>query len=130
MAIWQAESQRKPSGGRLIPAHKKRKFEIGRETQPTTIGEVKRKKVRTRGGHTRVRVIMSNVVVVTDPKTGKTSKAEVVAPGVVANTANQHYVRRNIITKGAVVKTNLGLARITSRPGQDGTLNGVLVEGK
>lgn len=128
MAIWQAESQRKPSGGRLIPAHKKRKFEIGRETQAATLGEVKRKKVRTRGAHTRVRVITSNVVQVTDPKTGKTRKADIVPPGVVNNPANQHYVRRNIITKGAVVKTSLGLARITSRPGQDGTLNAVLVE--
>jgi small subunit ribosomal protein S8e len=130
MAIWQAESKRKPSGGRLIPAHKKRKFEIGRETQPATIGEPKRKSVRTRGGHNRVRIIMGNVVVVTDPKTGKARKADIVPPGVVTNPANPHYVRRNIITKGAIVKTSLGLARITSRPGQDGTLNGVLTEGK
>lgn len=130
MAIWQAESQRKPSGGRLIPAHKKRKFEIGRESQPATLGETKLKKVRTKGGHTRVRVITSDAVMVTDPKTHKTRRAEIEAGGVKENAANPHYVRRNIITKGAVVKTNLGLARITSRPGQDGTLNGVLVEGK
>jgi small subunit ribosomal protein S8e len=129
MAIWQAESKRKPSGGRLIAAHKKRKFEIGRETQPATLGEPKRKAVRIRGGHTRVRIITSNVVVVTDPKTGKAQKADIVPPGVVTNAANPHYVRRNIMTKGAIVKTSLGLARITSRPGQDGTINGVLVDG-
>ena len=128
MAIWQAESRRKSSGGRRIAAHKKRKYEIGRETQPSTLGPGKRKTVRTRGGHPRVRVITSDVVIVTDPKTGKATKADIVPPGVVSNPANQHYVRRNIITKGAVVKTSLGLARITSRPGQDGTLNGVLVE--
>lgn len=130
MAIWQAESQRKSSGGRRIAAHKKRKFEIGREAQPATLGEPKRKSVRIRGGHTRVRIITGNQVIVTDPKTGKARKADIVPPGVVTNAANPHYVRRNIITKGAVVKTNLGLARITSRPGQDGTLNAVLVEGK
>ncbi|HEV8361703.1 MAG TPA: 30S ribosomal protein S8e [Candidatus Thermoplasmatota archaeon] len=128
MAIWQAESKRKPTGGRRIPAHKKRKFEIGREAQPATLGQPKRKTVRTRGGHPRVRIITANSVVVTDPKTGKAKRAEIVPPGVVTNAANPHYVRRNIITKGAVVKTTLGLARITSRPGQDGTLNAVLVE--
>jgi small subunit ribosomal protein S8e len=130
MAIWQAESKRKASGGRLIAAHKKRKFEIGRETQPATLGPSKRKVVRTRGGHARVRIITSNNVYVTDPKTGKTQRADIVAPGVVSNAANPHYVRRNIITKGAVVNTNLGKARVTSRPGQDGTLNAVLLEAK
>ncbi|MFH1511592.1 MAG: 30S ribosomal protein S8e, partial [Candidatus Woesearchaeota archaeon] len=33
----------------------------------------------------------------------------------------------NIITKGTIVDTDKGKVRITSRPGQDGTLNGVLV---
>ncbi|MCA1812834.1 MAG: hypothetical protein LC624_02650, partial [Halobacteriales archaeon] len=72
-------------------------------------------------------IITGNSVHVTDPATKKTRKADIVAPGVVTNSANPHYVRRNIITKGAVVNTNLGRVRITSRPGQDGTLNGVLV---
>ncbi|MCK4384091.1 MAG: 30S ribosomal protein S8e, partial [Candidatus Lokiarchaeota archaeon] len=35
--------------------------------------------------------------------------------------------RRHILTKGAVVETELGNARITSRPGQHGTLNGILM---
>jgi small subunit ribosomal protein S8e len=128
MAIWQAESKRKPSGGRRIASHKKRKFEIGRETQSATLGEPKAKVVRTRGGHSRVRVITTNTIIVTDPKTGKAQRAQIVPPGVVTNAANPHYVRRNIITRGAVVKTNLGLARVTSRPGQHGTLNAVLVQ--
>jgi small subunit ribosomal protein S8e len=127
MAIWQAESQRKASGGRRIASHKKRKFEIGRESQPTTLGQPARKTVRTRGGHPRIRIITTNQVHVTDPATKTTRKADIVAPGVVTNAANPHYVRRNIITKGAVVNTNLGRVRITSRPGQDGTLNGVLI---
>ena len=46
---------------------------------------------------------------------------------VTENTANRHYVRRNIITMGSVVETELGKARITSRPGQDGTVNAVLL---
>jgi small subunit ribosomal protein S8e len=36
-------------------------------------------------------------------------------------------VRRNIITKGAVVDTDIGHVKITSRPGQSGALNGIKV---
>lgn len=43
------------------------------------------------------------------------------------NPANIHYVRRNIITKGAVVDTSVGKVKITSRPGQSGSLSGVKV---
>ena len=46
---------------------------------------------------------------------------------VVGNPANRHFVRRNIITKGSFVDTEKGKVRITSRPGQDGSLNGVFV---
>jgi len=47
---------------------------------------------------------------------------------VVENPANPNYVRRNIVTKGAVIETSEGRARVTSRPGQDGQVNAVLVE--
>ena len=46
---------------------------------------------------------------------------------VTENPANKNYVRRNYLTKGAVVTTELGKAKITNRPGQDGCINAVLV---
>ena len=39
-----------------------------------------------------------------------------------------NYVRRNILTKGAIVETELGRARITSRPGMDGIISGVVID--
>ncbi|MHB8604925.1 MAG: 30S ribosomal protein S8e [Thermoplasmatota archaeon] len=126
MAIWQGESQRKSSGGRRHPHAKKRKFEIGREPVLTTLGATKRKQVRIRAGETRVRVLVAKQASVTDPKTGKTQLAEIKT--VSGNPANIHYVRRNIVTKGAILETSLGRARVTSRPGQDGTINAVKVE--
>jgi len=60
-----------------------------------------------------------------DPKTKKYSKVEIKT--VVENPANRHYVRRNILTKGTIVDTSLGKAKITSRPGQEAVLNGILV---
>ncbi|HDI07805.1 MAG TPA: 30S ribosomal protein S8e, partial [Candidatus Bathyarchaeota archaeon] len=62
---------------------------------------------------------------VTDPSTGKTQKAEILR--VVKNPANVDYNRRGVITKGAVIETSLGLARVTSRPGQHGIINAVLI---
>ena len=47
---------------------------------------------------------------------------------VTENPSNPNYARRNIITKGAVIETSEGSARVTSRPGQDGQVNAVLVE--
>ena len=46
---------------------------------------------------------------------------------VVENPANRHFVRRNIITKGTVIETEKGKARITSRPGQEGVINAILI---
>jgi small subunit ribosomal protein S8e len=34
----------------------------------------------------------------------------------------------NIITKGAVIETDAGKARVTSRPGQHGVVNAVLLK--
>jgi small subunit ribosomal protein S8e len=81
--------------------------------------------VRTRGGNQKVEVLMTDKINVTDAS-GKTTPAKLT--NVVENPANIHYVRRNIITKGAIVETSAGKARVTSRPGQSGSLNGVLVK--
>ncbi|MDY6864999.1 MAG: 30S ribosomal protein S8e [Halobacteriota archaeon] len=122
---WQGRSRRKASGGRLVSLRGKRKFEMGRESPETHVGEERKKIIRTRGGNRKVRVLRASMANVTDPGTGETKKVSLDV--VVDNTANQHYVRRNVVTKGAVVKTELGDAKVTSRPGQDGTVNAVLI---
>ena len=60
-----------------------------------------------------------------DPKKNTAKKVEIL--DVLDNTANRDFVRRKIITKGAVIETELGQARVTSRPGQHGVINAVLV---
>ncbi len=123
---WHGRSQRKETGGRYRPFRKKRKYELGRDPLPATIGEEELKKIRVRGGNYKIRVIAAKYANVTNPKTGETKKVEI--KDVLENPANPHYVRRDIITKGAVVITEIGKARITSRPGQDGCVNAVLIE--
>jgi small subunit ribosomal protein S8e len=76
----------------------------------------------------KVKVLSDKFVSVTDPKTGKTQKTEITR--VVRNGANVDYNRRGVITKGAEIETTLGLAKVTSRPGNDGIINAVLIQRK
>lgn len=126
MAIWQGESVRKPTGARAKSNRNKRKMEFGREPAETKIGDRKIKKIRTKGGQEKIRLNTEQKINVVDPKTQKVQVAEIT--GVVENQANTHFVRRNIITKGAVVETDLGKVKVTSRPGQHGMINGIIIE--
>ena len=127
MALWTGRSRRKPTGGRYRPFRKKRKSEIGREQQYAFIGPQKLKLYRTRGHNQKVRILNAEFANVIEPKMGKTTKSKIIT--VKENSSNPHFVTRNIITRGAVIQTNLGLAKVTSRPGQDGVINAVLVAG-
>ncbi len=125
MGIWQGRSRRKRTGGRLRLARKKRRFEIGRELQTATLGPGTVKTYRVRGAAMKLRILTAQTINVFDPASGKMQAARIVT--VRENPANPNYVQRNIITKGAILETELGLVRVRSRPGQDGVLNGIRV---
>lgn len=125
MALWHGRSRRKPTGGRLnaIRARDKRKREMGREFVPTVAGEEeKRKVIRVMGGNLKVRILQATHANVATPEGVK--KVRIL--GVVHNPADRNFARRNIITKGAVIRTELGEAVVTSRPNQHGVVNAVL----
>jgi small subunit ribosomal protein S8e len=125
MALWQGSSRRSKTGRRIRYSRSKRKFEIGREALLTTIGSTRLKKIRTQGKNRKTRAKTLNVAYVVDQKNHKTSKTEI--KSVIGNPANINYIRRNIINKGAIIETSLGKARVTSRPGQTGMINAVLI---
>ncbi len=128
MGVWQGKSKRKPSGGKLKLVVKKHKREMGREPSETHLTENERKIkiVRGMGGNKKVKLLRTYYANVIDPETGVCKKVKI--SNVVENNANKHYIRRNIITKGAIVETEIGLAKVTSRPGQVGTVNAVLIK--
>ncbi len=94
----------------------------------TVLGDTKKKTSRGRGGRVKNKLLREKFACVTDPKSGKTQKVEITR--VAKNPANIDYDRRGVITKGAIIETSLGLARITSRPGQTGVINAVLTSGE
>ena len=126
MALWHGISRRKPSGGRKVRARGKRSTEISTEKQLALIGESKKKIYRRTGGNTLVRVLAANKVSINDPKTGKTTLGTI--ENVIENESDPNYVRRYVLGKGAIIETNKGRVKITSRPGKDGVINGVLIE--
>ena len=92
----------------------------------TKIGKLRKKFVKVRGGNIKIKVLSIDEVNLYDPKEKKYSKVKI--KSVLENPANRHFVRRNIITKGTIIDTEKGKAKIVSRPGQTGVLNAVLVE--
>ncbi|RLG70279.1 MAG: 30S ribosomal protein S8e [Methanobacteriota archaeon] len=129
MGVWHGRSKRKKSGGRLRPHRKKRLYELGREPAETRVGEEKKvKRIRTRGGGEKLRLKVTPTANVTDRRTGRGRVVRIL--GVKHNPANIHYARQNIITRGAIIETEIGTARVTNRPGQEGVVNAVLIEEK
>lgn len=125
MALWQGKSRRKPTGGRRVPSASKRKFEIGREKQFTKVGKESLRQYRCAGGNVKVGVLVAEFANVVDKKTNTVKKTKIV--GVKANPADPNYIQRNILNKGATIQTELGEAVVTSRPGQDGAVNAILL---
>ncbi len=126
MAIWQKHSRRKPSGGIRRPHAKKKRREIGREREFATLGSERRKVIRVLGGRRKVRLLRAEWADLFNPQTGKTERTRILA--VKTNPANPNFVTRNIVTRGATIETENGVARVTSRPGQVGTVHAVLLE--
>ncbi len=125
MAIVQRRSKRKVSGGLYQGSRKKRKYELGREPAYTKVGEKSISSIKKKGGKIKTFLLSCNSVNLVD-KSGKHSKAQIKT--IVENSSNRNFVRRNILTKGAIVDTDKGKAKITSRPGQGNSLDAVLIE--
>lgn len=126
MSVWHGSlRKRKLTGGKKRAYRVKRKFEKGSFPAETTLGKPRTSVARGCGGNVKVKALSSNSASVTDLKSGKTEKTEIVR--VVRNMANVDYNRRGVITKGAEIETGLGLARVTSRPGKDGVINAILI---
>jgi small subunit ribosomal protein S8e len=119
-------ANRKETGKKYVANRKSRKFNLSGIPAYTKLGDRSVRSVRMMGGCIKEKIIAEKVINLFNPKTNKCEKA--VIKTVTGNPANRHFIRRNIITKGAVVDTDKGKAMITSRPGQEGTINAVLIQ--
>lgn len=126
MVVTQAKPKRKPTGARYTSTRTKRRHQKGNLATNTRIGKRDPRNSRTMGGGSKTRLLFADKVNLLDPGTRKHSIESI--KNVVESPANRHFIRRNILTRGAVIETSKGKARITSRPGQEGMVNAVLIK--
>jgi small subunit ribosomal protein S8e len=118
--------KRKKTGGKKKAYRSKRLHELGRAPIETMFNEPSRKIETGRSKINKFKLISDEYVNVSDPSTGLTEKLKIV--DVVRNPANVDYNRRGVITRGVIIRTEKGLVKVVSRPGQDGVLNAVVYE--
>ncbi|NCO11692.1 30S ribosomal protein S8e [Candidatus Pacearchaeota archaeon CG_4_9_14_0_2_um_filter_39_13] len=114
---------RKISGGKYHSNRKRKKFEKHGQENKISLGELKAKKQRGKGGNKRTILLKSNIVNITEK--GKTKKAEI--KNVIETPQDRFLSRQNRLAKGVLIDTTLGKARITNRPSREGMINAVLV---
>ncbi|MBU4308350.1 MAG: 30S ribosomal protein S8e [Nanoarchaeota archaeon] len=116
---------RKISGGKYIKRRKKKSYEIAGQKRIVKLGEEKRKSKKTVGGNKKTFLLKAKFVNLSE-KNKKQKKVEI--KNVLETPSNRFLARQNIITKGTIVETELGKVKITNRPSQEGTLNGILLK--
>ncbi len=115
---------RKITGGKYVKSRKKKLYESPGQKRIIRLGTEKRKTIRTRGGNKKTFLLKGNMINI--KQKNKTKKVEI--KNVVETPSNRFLARQNILTKGTIVETEIGKAKITNRPTQEGVINGVLLE--
>jgi len=126
MSVYQGNDLRKITGGKKRPHRKPRKYELGSFPTDTKLSDRDVREVdRVFGGNIKIRLKYASYANVYDPNTKKWSKVRILR--VTEVPANRDLARRGIIVKGAIIETEIGKAKVISRPGQDGVINAILI---
>jgi len=133
MTQWHKRSKRTHTGAMRKSNRRCDKKLAWRGSDPTEtiVGkEDRRKTVEGMGRTSKVKQRKAKTASVVIPKEKKIVQAEILS--VKENQANRLYTRRNIITKGAIIRVIVGgkeqEAKVTSRPGQNGVVQAILLE--
>ena len=117
---------RKLTGGRKVAMRGRRKFEIDRYPNEAVAGPSQIVVRRIRGNNIKVAFKTAEFANVIDQENNKVTKSKILR--VTKNPANRDYERRGVVSKGAVIESESGTAKVVSRPGQDGVVNAVLIK--
>ena len=116
---------RKITGGKYKKLSKKKKHALPGITRKVKLKEKKSKVLRSMGGNKKTVLLQENTANVIDPKTKKAKKVKIT--NVLETPANRFLARQNILIKSAIIETELGKAKITNRPSQEGMIQAVLL---
>lgn len=116
---------RKISGGKYHKPRKRKLFEKKGQERKVFLGKEKRKALRIRGGHKKLILLSTDIANIID-KNKKSRKVKIKT--VLETPSNKFLAKQNILTKGAIIETEAGKAKITNRPSQEGAVNAILIE--
>jgi small subunit ribosomal protein S8e len=117
---------RKITGGKYKKARKKKLFEKRGQPRIVKLGAKKTKFLRVMGGNIKLISLSHDIANVMH--NGKAKKAKI--KNVLETPSNRFLARQNILTKGAIIETDLGKARITNRPSQEGIVQAEILPEK
>jgi len=117
--------KRKRTGGLIKHTRSRRSDEKDTFSVDTLLGDHSVRIKSSRGGNIKVSLVSDNSVNVIDKSTNTIKKISI--NRVLKNPSNRDYERRRVITRGAILDTELGKVRVLSRPGQTGIINGILI---
>ncbi|NSL75627.1 MAG: 30S ribosomal protein S8e [Thaumarchaeota archaeon] len=117
--------KRKRTGGLIKHTRSRRSDEKDTFSVDTLLGDHSVRIKSSRGGNIKVSLVSDNSVNVIDKSTNTIKKTSI--NRVLKNPSNRDYERRRVITRGAILDTELGKVRVLSRPGQTGIINGILI---
>src|SRR5215208_6492882 len=118
---------RKLTGGRKVAMRGRRKFEIDRYPNEAVVGPSQVVVRRIRGNNNnKVAFKSAEFANVIDQENKRVIKSKILR--VTKNPANRDYERRGVVSKGAIIESENGTARVVSRPGQDGVVNAILIK--
>lgn len=117
---------RKISGGRYKSQRKKKHYEKVGKVRTVKLKDTKKKKIKIRGGKIKTVLLSADTANIIDKKTKKSRKAKIIT--VIETPSNRFLARQNILVKGAIINTEIGKAKITNRPSQEGVVQAVLID--
>jgi len=117
---------RKITGGKYHKQKKKKQYALAGIARKVKLRVTKQKTLRARGGDKKTVLLSSDFANITDPSTKKTKKVKIT--NVLETPANHFLARQNILVKSAIIETELGKAKITNRPGQEGSVQAMLIK--
>ena len=107
---------KKASGGKYNKARKKKLHEKQGQARIVKLSKKKIKLIKTRGGNKKIVSLSHDSANLTE--NGKSKKVSI--KNVLETPSNRFLARQNILVKGSLIETELGKARITNRPSQEG----------
>ena len=117
---------RKITSGKYKKQKKRKKYEKGRDIRVVNIGKNKTKKIKGRGSTKKTVLLSTEIANIYNKKEKESKKVKI--KNVLETPQNRFWARQNRLAKGSIIETEIGKAKITNRPSQEGSVQAVLIE--